>query len=70
MAPLNSAGGGSDGNPERISGYDAGDEGDFNPTQNHILSFAGADPADPETPFDLRYEGGLRTVLSGERRQG
>lgn len=58
MAPLNSAGGGNDGNPDRIAVYGAGGEGDFSPTQNHILSFAGADPAGPEAPFDLRYEGG------------
>lgn len=58
LAPLNSAGGGNAGNPERVSVYGAGGEGDFNPTQNHILSFAGADPAGPEMPFDLRYEGG------------
>lgn len=58
MAPLNSAGGGTAGNAERISVYGAAGVGSYNPTQNHMLSFTGASADGPEQPRDLRYEGG------------
>lgn len=58
MAPLNSASGGNSGDPQTIAVYGASGNGSFNPTQNHILSFTGADPSDPAAPRDLRYEGG------------
>lgn len=70
MAPLNSQGGGNSGDPQLISVYETGGNGDFNPTQNHILSFAGADPSAPETPFDLRYEGGYGQFCPGSGVSG
>jgi starch-binding outer membrane protein, SusD/RagB family len=58
MAPLNSASGGNSGNLQRIAVYGASGDGSYSPTQNHILSFAGADPAGPASPMDERYTGG------------
>lgn len=70
MAPLNSPGGGNAGNPQRISVYGAAGAGSYHPTQNHILSFAGADPSDPAAPFDLRYEGGYGQFCPGSGISG
>jgi hypothetical protein len=70
MSPLNSASGGSAGNPERIAVYGASGNGSFHPTQNHILSFAGADPSMPQTPKDLRYEGGYGAFCPGSGISG
>jgi starch-binding outer membrane protein, SusD/RagB family len=58
MAPLNSASGGNSGDPQTIAVYGASGNGSFSPTQNHILSFSGADPSGPATPMDQRYAGG------------
>jgi starch-binding outer membrane protein, SusD/RagB family len=58
MAPLNAIGGGNNGSAATPAVYGASGGGNFNPTQNFILSFAGADPTKPAAPFDLRYEGG------------
>jgi starch-binding outer membrane protein, SusD/RagB family len=66
MMPLNAPGsGGNNANPQRPAVYGAGGGGSFLPTQNHILSFAGANPAQPATPFDLRYEGGYGAFCPG-----
>jgi hypothetical protein len=70
MSPLNSAGGGNNGNPQRISVYGASGNGSFSPTQNHILSFAGADPSGPAAPKDLRYEGGYGQFCPGSGVSG
>lgn len=70
MAPLNSASGGNAGNPQTIAVYGASGGGSFNPTQNHILSFTGADPSDPASPRDLRYEGGYGMFCPGSGISG
>ena len=70
MAPLNSAGGGNAGNPDRVSIWGNAGGGGYMPTPNHILSFAGADPSDPAMPFDLRYEGGYGAFCPGSGISG
>jgi starch-binding outer membrane protein, SusD/RagB family len=70
MAPLNSRGGGNAGNPALVPVYGATGGGSYTPTQNHILSFAGADPSQPVTPFDLRYEGGYGQFCPGSGISG
>jgi len=44
-------------NATRVQVSNGAGNGSFMPTQNHILSFAGANPDSPEDVFDLRYEG-------------
>lgn len=70
MAPLNSQGGGNPGNASLIPVYGTSGNGSFMPTQNHILSFSGADPTGPEVPFDLRYEGGYGVFCPGSGVSG
>ena len=70
MAPLNSASGGSAGNAQTVAVYGASGNGAYNPTQNHMLSFAGADPAAPASPRDLRYEGGYGMFCPGSGISG
>lgn len=70
LAPLNSASGGNAGNAQTVAVYGASGNGSYNPTQNHILSFTGADPSDPETPRDLRYEGGYGQFCPGSGISG
>jgi hypothetical protein len=70
MSPLNSQGGGNAGNEERIPVYGASGNGSYMPTQNHILSYAGADPSQPATPFDVRYEGGYGAFCPGSGVSG
>ena len=70
MAPLNSASGGNAGNPQTIAVYGASGNGSFNPTQNHILGFTGAEASDPESPRDLRYEGGYGMFCPGSGISG
>jgi starch-binding outer membrane protein, SusD/RagB family len=69
-APLNSASGGNNGDPQTIAVYGASGNGSFSPTQNHILSFAGADPAGPASPIDERYEGGYGQFCPGSGISG
>jgi hypothetical protein len=59
MSPLNAEGGGNGGNPQRVAVYGGSGDGSYMPTPDYILSFAGADPAQPETPFDKRFTGGI-----------
>jgi hypothetical protein len=59
MSPLNAAGGGNGGNAQRIAVYGTSGNGAYMPTPDYILSFAGADPSKPETPFDKRFTGGI-----------
>jgi starch-binding outer membrane protein, SusD/RagB family len=70
MAPLNAIGGGNAGSATTVSVYGATGGGSYMPTQNHILSFAGADPSQPTTPFDLRYEGGYGEFCPGSGTSG
>jgi hypothetical protein len=70
MAPLNSEGGGNNGNAQRIAVYGSNGNGQYNPTQNYILSFAGADPSKPDTPFDMRYTGGFGEFCPGSGISG
>ena len=70
MAPLNSASGGNSGDPQTIAVYGASGNGSFNPTQNHILSFAGADPSGPASPMDERYTGGYGQFCPGSGVSG
>ena len=70
MAPLNSASGGNTGDAQTVAVYGASGNGSYNPTQNHILSFAGADPSDPAAPRDLRYEGGYGMFCPGSGVSG
>jgi hypothetical protein len=59
MSPLSAAGGGNGGNAERIAVYGGSGNGSYMPTPNFVLSFAGADPSQPATPFDERYAGSI-----------
>ncbi|HEY8484059.1 MAG TPA: RagB/SusD family nutrient uptake outer membrane protein [Longimicrobiales bacterium] len=70
MSPLNAEGGGNGGDASLIPVYGDAGEGSYMPTQNHILSFAGADPSGPETPLDLRYEGGYGVFCPGSGVSG
>jgi starch-binding outer membrane protein, SusD/RagB family len=70
MAPLNSIGGGNAGSATTVPVYGATGGGSYMPTQNHILSFVGADPSQPATPFDLRYEGGYGAFCPGSGVSG
>jgi starch-binding outer membrane protein, SusD/RagB family len=71
MMPLNSPGsGGNAANPQRPAVYGASGNGSFLPTQNHVLSFSGANPAQPSAPFDLRYEGGYGAFCPGSGVSG
>jgi hypothetical protein len=70
MAPLNSAGGGNGGNAQRIAVYGGSGNGSYMPTPDYALSFAGADPSGPATPFDKRYEGGLGAFCPGSGISG
>lgn len=70
MAPLNSASGGNAGNAQTVAVYGASGNGAYNPTQNHMLSFAGADPSELATPRDLRYEGGYGMFCPGSGISG
>jgi starch-binding outer membrane protein, SusD/RagB family len=72
MAPLNSQGSGSNSNANynRIVPFGSNGGGSYMPTQNLVLSFAGANPAGPATPFDLRYEGGYGAFCPGSGTSG
>lgn len=70
LSPLNSQGGGNPGNPQLVPVYGASGNGSFMPTQNHILSYAGADPSGSESAFDLRYEGGYGAFCPGSGISG
>ena len=70
MAPLNSASGGNAGDARTVAVYGASGNGSFNPTQNHILSFTGAEAGDPAAPRDLRYEGGYGLFCPGSGISG
>lgn len=70
MAPLNSASGGNTGDVQTVAVYGASGNGSYNPTQNHILSFAGADPSGPATPVDQRYTGGYGQFCPGSGISG
>jgi hypothetical protein len=59
MSPLNAEGGGNGGSAQRIAVYGGSGNGSYMPTPDYVQSFAGADPTKPETPFDLRYTGGI-----------
>jgi hypothetical protein len=65
MAPLNSAGGGNGGNAQRIAVFGNAGGGGYMPTPDHVLSFAGAKPTDPATPFDKRYAEGYGAFCPG-----
>jgi hypothetical protein len=65
MSPLNALGGGNGGSAQRIAVYGGSGNGSYMPTPDYILSFAGADPSKPETPFDKRYTGGIGEFCPG-----
>ena len=70
MAPLNALGGGNNGNRTLVAVYGTAGGVGHKPTQDFILSFAGADPSRPATPFDLRYEGGYGAFCPGSGLSG
>lgn len=70
MSPLNAAGGGNGGNPQRVAVYGGSGNGSYMPAPDYILSFAGADPSRPATPFDKRYTGGVGAFCPGSGVSG
>jgi starch-binding outer membrane protein, SusD/RagB family len=65
MSPLNSAGGGNAGNAQRVSAFGNAGGGGYMPTPDLVQSYTGAEPSDPLTPFDERYQDGYGAFCPG-----
>jgi len=69
-SPLNAAGGGDVNTPTRVAIWGASGNGNYLPTPNLVLSFAGASAAGDATPVDLRYRGGYGQFCPGSGTSG